>query len=117
MQTLKRNQTTYHYKTYTSMSAIVDSDGNETGEYTYTYGTLTSGKAYISASTGASAEEMFGENLNYDKVMIMKSCPFNEYAQLWIEAPTNGAFDYKVVKIARSLNSVTVAIQKVTQNG
>jgi len=117
MQTLKRNQTTFHYKEYVSTTPIVDGDGFDTGEVTINYGSLQTGKAYISASSGTVNESMFGENLIYDKVMIMKSCPFTEYAQLWIEASTTGAFDYRVVRIAKSLNNVQVAIRKVTKDG
>ena len=63
----------------------------------------------------------FGIELNYDKVLVAESVSFDENSLLWIDvAPvieldgsTQTPPDYVVKRIAKSLNSVAVAVTKV----
>ena len=115
MQLLKRNQKPIMYKAYTgSTSAVTDTDGFKTGEYILTYGSLTTINAYTTPSRGEASDEMFGKDLDYDKVMyVPTSCDINEYALLWVNASSTASNDDIVKKVAESLNHKVIAIKEV----
>lgn len=115
MQLLKRNQQLIQYMNYSgSMSAITDSEGNYTGEYTETYTALKSVMGYVTPSKGEATEEMFGKDLDYDKILYVdKSCDMDEFSLLWVNTNSSAANDYIVSKIAESLNHKAIAIKKV----
>lgn len=121
MRTLERNKRKLHYCLLTGKTAILDEWGNETGEYTPVYSEAVEMWANISAATGADQVEQFGGFLSYDKVIVTDdlACPIDEYAVLFIDkAPsygTDGAplYDYVVRRVAKSLNSVSIAVSKV----
>ena len=59
---------------------------------------------------------MFGGLENYDKVIVTDwmDCPINEQTVLWIDkTPNDGEHDYIVRRVARSLNSISIAVSKV----
>ena len=111
---------------------MVDEYGNELNETTVAYSNPVACKGNISAARGETAVRQFGEYESYDRVIVMDdpNTPINEYAVLWVDSiPTlneNGSlatnndgspvtpWDYTVKKVARSLNSVSIAISKVT---
>lgn len=131
MRTLNRNKQTFYYALYTGVSPISDEYGNLTGEYESVYEKPNRYRANISAAKGETITEQFGESEGYDRVIVMdKNCPpIDEHTILWIDTlprlDDNGALstsddgevvtphDYIVKKVAHSLNSVSVAIQKV----
>ena len=124
MRNCQRNGKTFWYRLLTSpVSAITDTDGNETGEYETTYGEAVKARANISAAKGVSALEQFGNLDNYDKVLVTTdmSCPINENSVLYIDTcpckdRTTGkynAYDYVVVRVARSWNVISIAVRKV----
>lgn len=113
MNTLKRNQQVFYFKNYIGEQPILDSDGNETGEYTKTFGNLTEGKANISPNAGTVNPDMFGADISYSNVMCMDNCPFNEHSVLWVGISTNDPFNYVVKRISKSLNSYLIAIENV----
>jgi len=114
MQTLKRNQQTIKYKNWVSETAITDSDGNETGEYTQAYSNIVVQRAYVTPSQGIVDEKMFGEDVKYDKVIIVDKTTINEQSILWVDdLDETHEHDYQVKKIAKSLNSYAIAIKKV----
>lgn len=96
-------------------------DGLYTGEKGKTYSDPAMYKANISAAQGDVEARQFGENISYDRVICMDltAPPINEYTRLWVDRDPydeNGnltAHDYIVRKVARSLNSVNVAISRV----
>ena len=91
--------------------------------------------ANISAAKGETSTRQFGESESYDKVIVMgtDAPPIDEYTVLWVDktpqVDETGALvtnddgevitphDYIVKKVAKSLNSVSVAISKVTVSG
>ena len=91
--------------------------------------------ANISAAKGETQTRQFGENESYDKVIVMDfiTPPIDEYSVLWVDTlpilnadgslKVNDAgevitpHDYVVKKVAKSLNSVSIAISKVTVSG
>lgn len=136
MRTLKRNERKFHYCLYANKTPIVDDYGNETGESIVTYQDPVEMKANISPATGQSNTEQFGNLENYDKVIVTDdlNCPIDENSVLFIdkepeytevlthtttaittqdETVSVPVFDYTVRRVAKSLNSISIAVKKV----
>lgn len=121
MRCLKRNKQQFHYSLYIKKEPIKDEYGNQSGEYKVLYSDPVRCKGNISVATGSSETEQFGSSIEYDKVIVIDdtNCPIEESSVLFIDKePTrdddgNLLFDYIVKKVAKSLNSVSIAISKV----
>lgn len=121
MKLLKRNLSTIHYCLYERSEPILDDDGNETGEDRITYSEPVEFECSVSAATGYSATEMFGNLENYDKTIITDDmeCPIDEHSVLFVdkepEFDTDGRplYDYIVRRVAKSINNISFAIRKV----
>lgn len=121
MRCMERNKTSFYYCLYKGEAAVVDDEGDETGEKQIVHSDPVLLRANISPATGNASVEQFGNSLQYDKVIVLDdvACPIDEHTVLFIDkAPTfdeDGAplFDYIVKKVSRSLNSVSIAISKV----
>jgi len=120
MKSLVRNALTFYYAQYSGKTEMTDEDGLKTGEYTLTYGTPTMMRANISASRGQADVDMFGVDTKYSKTIVTTdmNCPINENSRLWIGiTPTTGQVsnphNYRVVRVAKSLNSISYAIDEV----
>lgn len=135
MRCLRRNKSKFYYALYDKTIPLIDEYGNETGQYGVDYGNPEQYSANISAAKGETQTRQFGESESYDKVIVLdqNAPPLNEYSILWIDTvpqlDENGALavdeegkiitphDYIVKKVARSLNSVSLAISKVNVGG
>lgn len=138
MRGLKRNQQTLYYQLYSKHIPVyeTDLDGNIiydpvtgeptlTGDYTVEYEKPVQFLASVSAARGEASTDPFGVNVEYDKTMC--SCnmelPIDELSVLFVdkkpEYDENGSLtnkpDYKVVKVAGSLNSVLYAIKRMAE--
>lgn len=119
MRGLNRNKKKFYYALYEKREAVVETDeyGNEieTGEYSVGYSSPIACEGNISPASGATATELFGGSEGYDKVLMMAapSIPIDEYSVLWIDVKPDQPYDYIVKKVARSLNSVAIAVSKV----
>ena len=123
MKTLVRNKSPFYYALYQGKTAIIDEDGNKTGEYEVTHSSPIRFHANISAAKGETQTQQFGDKEDYDKVIVMDNTAplMDEYSVLWIdrlpeidsEGKTVTPYDYVVRKIAKSLNSVSIAVSKV----
>lgn len=120
MRTLERNKRVLWYAPYMRKESVVDEYGNDTGEYRLIYGDPVQMRANISAATGSAQAEQFGNLLSYDRVIVTDDmdCGIDEHSVLCVDvlpAYDGGdlIYDYIVRKIARSLNSISIAISKV----
>lgn len=122
MKVMERNKRTFWYCLYDRKEPIIDEDGNETGEEQIVYKPAQSLRANISAASGSSQVEQFGNLAGYDKVIVLDdtSCPIDENTVLFIdkepEYDDDGKplYDYMVKRVAKSLNSVSIAATKVS---
>ena len=132
MRCMSRNKVDYYYALYEGKEPIIDEYGNNTGEYEVKHGNPVKSSANISAAKGETQTRQFGENVSYDKVIVIDdtSSPIDENSILWIdivpELDNEGALalnadgevitphDYIVKKVAKSLNSVSYAVSKVS---
>lgn len=135
MRTMARNKSKFYYALYECKVPKTDEYGNDTGEYDVIHGDPMDFKANVSAAKGETTTRQFGESESYDKVIVFDNdAPqIDEYTILWIDTipqvDGDGALsvnddgevitphDYIVKKIARSLNSVSIAISKVNVGG
>lgn len=116
MKCLKRNLRPVYYCLYQSEADITDSAGNYTGETSVTYAAPVKILANVSPATGQSNMEMFGNLTDYDRVIVSDdtTLPIDENTVLYVDrAPTEGAYDYVVRRVAKSLNFVAIAARKV----
>lgn len=122
MRCMERNKRTFWYCLYDRKEPIIDEDGNETGEELIVYKPVQSLRANISAASGSSQVEQFGNLAGYDKVIVLDdtSCLIDENTVLFIdkepEYDDDGKplYDYMVKRVAKSLNSVSIAVTKVS---
>lgn len=113
---LKRNKRPFWYCLYNGETELTDSSGNYTGETGITYAEPVECKANISPATGQSNQEMFGNLTDYDRVILSDdpTLPIDENTVIWIEKDhLTEPHDYVVRRVARSLNSVAIAVRKV----
>ena len=122
MRCLKRNQRKMYYCLFVSDNTPqYDEYGNELPETAKSYGAATEFHANVSAARGMSSTEQFGDLENYDKVIVTNdtNCPIDEHSVLFVdktpEYDTSGVplYDYTVTRVAKSINSVAIAIRKV----
>ena len=143
MQALRRNKVPFYYCTFESADVeIIDENGNRTGEKIVMYKSPVQMKANISPATGVSNTEQFGNLENYDKVIVIcGECPIDENSVLFIDKVPEYTsvtsysvvestavlgddeiteteyvvpkYDYVVRRVAKSLNSVSIAVSKV----
>ena len=120
MRDLKRNQTPFWYSLYSGKEAVLV-NGFKTGQTKETYTAPVRAEAHISPATGGSEAEMFGNAVQYDRVIsTVQSLPIDEYSRIWVDTEPNEAadnYDYKVKKAAKGLNQHLWAIEKVVRNG
>ncbi len=122
MRLMNRNLSIIHYCLYDHKQNQTDDDGYETGETKVIYKRPVKMKCSVSPATGYAQVNMFGNLESYDKVLITDdvSCPIDENTVLFIdkrpEFDSEGTpiFDYVVRRVAKSLNSISYAVSKVT---
>ena len=136
MKALERNKKPFYYCLYKADAAVVEEDGSESGETIVTYYDAVLMGANISPATGQSMTEQFGNLESYDKVIVTDdmNCPISETSVLFIDKapqyknvtvyePTAITTtvstvsvpvpDYVVRRVAKSLNSISIAVKKV----
>ena len=122
MRTMERNKVSFWYLLFDRKVAITDDEGNESGEHIVLYKDAVQMKANVSAATGAAQVEQFGNFISYDQVIVIDdlSCPIDENSVLFIDKEPEYAedgtplYDYLVKRVAKSLNSISIAVSKVT---
>ena len=124
MRTAQRNKREIWYSLYQGETVLTDSNGDYTGETEITYSFPAQIRANVSPATGQSDLEMFGNLADYDRVIVTDevNIPINENSVLFIDSPpiisanNVSGFDYIVRRVARSFNSVAIAIRKVAED-
>ena len=123
MRCMVRNQSKFYYALYIDSIETIDEYGNSTGEYEVSHGNPIKAFGNISSARGETQVRQFGESESYDKVIVLDNVnsPINEYSILWVDTlphlnddgTTETPHDYVVKRVARSLNSLSIAISKV----
>ena len=116
MRALERNKVTLYYANYTGKTPIIDDNGLNTGEYLLAYSDPIEIRANVSAATGNNSTDLFGVNVDCDKIIVLAEPALDiaDTSVLWIdESDTAQPYDYIVKRIARSLNSISIAVKRV----
>ncbi len=116
-----RNDSPFYYCLYSDKIPIVDEYGNESGENRVVYEEPVKMYANISPASGAAQTEQFGNLENYDKVIVTRDmdCPIDENSVLFIDKEPEYSldddpiYDYTVRRVAKSKNSISIAVRKV----
>lgn len=126
MRTLERNKQQFYYATYEGKEEIIDEYGLHTAEKVTTYSPWKPFRANISPARGESEAELFGTDIQYDRVFVTDdvNCEIDENTVLAIDIAPNERpnktdkpiFDYVVVRKAKSLNVISYAVSKVKTN-
>ena len=124
MKCLKRNKQSFYYAAYLGKEPLRDETGHLTGEYKIQYDKPIQISGNISPAQGNAQSEIFGIDVKYERVIVIDdlSCPINEYSILFIEVQPfvneRGDFnnDYVVKAVARSLNSISIAIGRTAND-
>lgn len=139
MRGLKRNKVELWYQLYDANIPVyeTDLDGNPvldsvtgepllTGDCTAVYKDPAPFKANVSPARSEASTDPFGVDVKYDKAIC--SCdlelPIDELSMLFVDKKPQydeegnllNVPDYKVVKVAKSLNSLLIAIKKKTED-
>lgn len=122
MRCMARNKRQFHYCLFKGVAPVVDDEGYETGDKLRSYAPPVTMRANISAASGTAQVEQFGQFISYDKVIVTDdmTCPIDEHSVLFIDkAPefdSDGTplYDYVVKRVAKSLNSISIAVSKVS---
>lgn len=127
MRTLTRNKSRIFYANYHDKTPIRDEYGNLTGEYCLSYDKPVLIMANVSAARGESTTRQFGEDVSYDRIIVLDdpAFPIAETSILWIDTlpeitedgTTKTPHDYIVKQVAPSLNSISIAVSKVSVSG
>lgn len=120
MRTNQRNKRPIWYCLYLGETEQTDTDGNYTGVTATTYAAPVKLMANVSPATGQSDTEMFGNLTDYDHVIVTEwvGCPIDEQTVMFFgktpenQSSSNG-YNYTVRRVAKSINSVSIAIRKV----
>ncbi len=115
MKALARNKQTLYYATCLGEVDQYDANGFYTGQKVVQYEEPVKARMNISPARGESDLEQFGISEAYDKLLVTDdlNCPITATSVLWIESPITEPHDYVVVRVAKSLNSVTIAVRQV----
>ena len=119
MKLLKRNLQPIWYCLYRGKSEAHDDEGYETGEKSVSYEKPVKLMCNVSPATGEAQIALFGSLESYDKVIVTDdmNCPIDENTVLFIDKAPNfqgtPAYDYKVRRVAKSHNSISIAVSKV----
>lgn len=121
MRCARINQRRIYYATYLGRTDVVDASGYDTGESVVSYSTPVEIMANVSPATGETDVAYFGNDLTYDRVIIIDdpNTPINEQSVMVIDrdlafdASGNLLFDYVVKRVARHLQFAVIAVSKV----
>lgn len=122
MRNAKINKVDFSAVRYKKTEEVKDSNNHLTGEKIITYYPVQHYKANISGAKGGVFVEIFGSDVSYDKTIVLTkreflNLKFDDNTVFFIDKKPefkNGSplYDYRVSKIAHTINQVVIAIKK-----
>ena len=121
MRCARINQRRIYYANYAGLTPVLDENRYDTGEKISSYSTPVEIMANVSPATGETDVAYFGNDLKYDRVVIIDDpqTPINEQSVMVIDRDLefdgsgNLLFDYVVKRVARHLQFAVIAVSKV----
>lgn len=116
MRVIKRNKRPVAYAFYDGVTEIVNADGEYTGEYEVHYTTPVKTLMNVSGGKGQANVTLFGLSDNFSRTIVTDdlTTPFSTDTVFWIDKnPDTDPHDYRVVRVARTINQVVLALAEV----
>lgn len=123
MRVLDKNKRTVYYSLYQGKTEATDSYGNRTGEYVNSYSAPAKAQMNIGTARNDSDLAPFGIDVQYDYSIVTDDLEtaWDTTTIFWVDGAVpdsdgeDGAIRHnaKVVRVARSINFVTLALQGV----
>lgn len=112
---LERVKQSFFWKKFKGYADKRDSNGYLLGTFAE-YGEAQAARANISAAKGTAEQEMFGNLLDYDRVITSKvPLDMDENSLVWLdgEAPDKSPHNYIVTRVSKSGNYTVYALKRV----
>lgn len=115
MRIMTRNKQEFYYADFVKTIPTFDDDGNLTGDEEVEYSDPIKMKAVISMTRGGAESTLFGLNEVYDKYITLnkEDDVITEQSVLWIGITPDKPHNYKVYRVAKSLNFIQIGIRRV----
>lgn len=112
MRDLRRNRQEVQYALYLGEQAILDGDGLDTGETGPAYSEPVRAMLNVSPASGAADNQLFGNFADYTHTIVTtREFPFDEQTVMWIGVPIDQPHNFKVTRVAKSLNGWVFALK------
>lgn len=119
MRVVNRNRRPVAYAFYEGTTELTDENGNFTGEFQVNYSDPVLALMNVSGGRGQANVRLFGIGSEFDRTIVTDdlTTPFSTDTVFWIETdPDNAPFDYRVVRVARTINQVVLGLTEVDTN-
>ena len=118
MRMLFRNKRRVYYATPVGEEVVKDQYGHITSERKRIYSEPKTAFVNYSSERGESVVDQFGEMKEYDLVIVStkKGFPVVESDAVWVNAEASKPHDYRVVRVADSLNIRQVLVRRVVDS-
>lgn len=112
MRDLRRNRQPVWYAQYLGEQPILDEDGQEIGETGPAYSETSKAMVNISPATGMAENQLFGNFADYTHtIATVREFPFDEQTVMWVGVTTDKPYNFKVMRVAKSLNGWVFALK------
>ena len=114
MRCLERNKTNFEYLPRYGLESDLNDDGEHTGEFRPEYGDPIRYRGNISVPSGQTQNTFYGEDIRYTHTLVMDNpdTEISEYGKILWKGE-----EYEVVAVRPSLNSVSIALRRMTADG
>ena len=111
MKLLKRNLTEFEYLPFTGEETDLNDDGEHTGEFRPEYGEPVLYKGNISAPSGHTVQQFYGEDIRYTHTLVMDKpdVAIDEHGMIRWKGDL-----YEITAIRPSLNVMSIALKRIT---
>lgn len=138
MRVVNRNRRPVAYAFYEGTTELTDENGNFTGELQVNYSEPVRALMNVSGGRGQANVRLFGIGSEFDRTIVTDDLetPFSTDTVFWIETDPayaavsgeaiaglsaagkrhDGEFDYRVVRVARTINQVVLGLTEVDTN-
>lgn len=115
MRSLQKNARRVYYARLLSETNATDEAGHITSEKVRVYAEPKEAWVNYSAERGENITAQFGEMKDYDLVIVTTEAafPVDESTVVWVNTPPGKAHDYRIVRVADSINVRQVLIRRV----
>ena len=116
MRTSHRDKRPVAYASYIGQTEMVDENGDYTGESDVQYSTPVKTLMNVSGGKGQADIALFGLTQNFSRTAVTQDLDTNWNTEMvmWVERdPDTEPFDYRITRVARTINQVVLALEEV----